>query len=246
MMESDDLIHWSRPRMTFYPDALDAADTQIYGHTGFVYESMWVGMMRVMHTERVPNSYKQTTIELTASRDGRHWSRVGHREEFLPLGRSDEWDPHYHDPHTPPILVGDELWFYYRSQPLGAPRSDPQIAKTRISRIGLATLRRDGFVSLNGGDDPGLVVTRPLTFDGCRLFVNAQVSDGGYIKAEIRNTAGEAVKPYVMSECQPLTADVLNGQVAWAGKTTIRRSADQSMRIAFEVKNARLYSFWLE
>ncbi|MBH07104.1 MAG: hypothetical protein CMJ20_12370 [Phycisphaeraceae bacterium] len=246
MIESDDLIHWSRPRMTFYPDALDAADTQIYGHLGFVYESMWVGLLRAMHTEQVPNSDKQTTIELTASRDGRHWSRVGRREEFIALGEPGSWDPHYHDPHTPPVLVGDELWFYYRSMPLPAPRSDPQNAKTRISRIGLATLRRDGFVSLNGTDDPGLVVTRPLTFDGCRLFVNAQVGDGGYIKAEIRNTAGEAVKPYVMSECQPLTTDVLNGQVVWAGQTAVQRSADQSMRIAFEVKNARLYSFWLE
>ncbi len=89
-------------------------------------------------------------------------------------------------------------------------------------------------------------MTRPLTFDGCRIFVNAQVSDGGYIKADIRNTVGEAVKPYVMSECQPLNADVLNGQVVWAGQTAVQRSADQGMRIAFEVKNARLYSFWLE
>ena len=130
--------------------------------------------------------------------------------------------------------------------PLPAPRSDPQNAKARISRIGLATLRRDGFVSLNGTDAPGLVVTRPLTFDGCRLFVNAQVGDRGYIKAEIRNTAGEAVKPDVMSECQPLTTDVLNGQVVWSGQTAVQRSVDQSMRMAFEVKNARLYSFWLE
>ena len=32
MMESDDLIHWTRPRMTLYPDGLDAPDSQIYGH----------------------------------------------------------------------------------------------------------------------------------------------------------------------------------------------------------------------
>ena len=246
MLESDDLIHWSRPRMTFYPDALDAADTQIYGHVGFVYESMWVGMMRVMHTERVPNSYKQTTIELTASRDGRHWSRVGRREEFIALGEPGSWDPHYHDPHTPPIRVGDELWFYYRSAPTIAPKSDPRSQRKRISRIGLATLRRDGFVSLNASRATGLVVTRPLTFNGTALYVNAEVGRGGHVKAEIRNAAGQAVRPYVMFACRPVTGDVLEGRISWADQSDIARPADQSLRIAFELKNARLYSFWFE
>ena len=53
-MESDDLIHWTRPRMTIFPDGLDDADSQIYGHISFRYESMWLGLMRMMHTERTP------------------------------------------------------------------------------------------------------------------------------------------------------------------------------------------------
>lgn len=67
MMESDDLVHWSRPRMTIFPDALDDADTQIYQHYGFFYESMWIGLMRVMHTELIDESLTQTVVELTAA-----------------------------------------------------------------------------------------------------------------------------------------------------------------------------------
>lgn len=61
--ESKDLIHWSPPRMMFYPDRLDPPDCQIYSHVGFVYESMWVG---IVHTMRVqPTGWKQTELQLT-------------------------------------------------------------------------------------------------------------------------------------------------------------------------------------
>ena len=243
MMESDDLIHWSRPRMTIYPDGLDASDAQIYGHCGFVYESLWIGMMRVMHREYVENSYKQTTIELTASRDGRHWTRVGKRKEFIPLGKPDEWDPHYHDACTPPILVGDELWIYYRSVPLW---DGEKKGHDKISRIGLATLRRDGFVSLNAGETPGVIVTRPLTFAGSKLFVNAKIAEGGYVKAELRSRPGEAVRSYTLGECQPAAGDATKTRITWAGRNTIEHVPAQSLRLAFELKNAKLYSFWIE
>ena len=136
MMESDDMVHWSRPYMTFYPDSLDDQDTQIYAQNSFCYESMWLSYLRVMHTERT-KGYKQTTVELTSSRDGRNWSRVGNREELIPLGSEREWDTDYHDPLWEPIAVGDELWIYYRSGKLR--RDEP-----RRYDMGLAKLRRDG------------------------------------------------------------------------------------------------------
>lgn len=243
MMESDDLIHWTRPRMTIYPDALDEPKAQIYGHIGFVYESMWIGLVRVMHTDRVKDSYKQTTVELTASRDGRHWTRVGKRDQFILLGKPDAWDPHYQDPATPPIRVGDELWFYYRSLPLWGGK---RLGEDKVNRIGLATLRHDGFVSLNGGTDPGTIVTRPLTFQGKTLFVNAKIAEGGYVKAELRGTGGKAVEPYTLKQCKPVTGNVMKARVTWEGTSAIDRPQATSTRLVFELKNAKLYSFWIE
>ena len=246
MMESDDLIHWTRPRMTFYPDGLDAPDTQIYGHMGFVYESMWIGLIRVMRTKRVADSRKQTVIQLTASRDGRHWTRVGRREEVLALGKTDDWDPHYHDPCTPPIRVRDESWFYYRSVPLFDLKKRPDTKGRKIHRIGLAMLRPDGFVSMNAGEKPGTLITRPLTTEGTRLFVNAEVAEGGYIKAELRDASGKAVGPYVVDKCTPVTGNTLKAQVTWAGGRTVQRPAGKSLRVVFRMKKAKLYSFWLD
>jgi len=243
MMESDDLIHWGRPRMTIFPNGLDDPKAQIYGHIGFIYESMWLGLVRVMHTDLVKDSYKQTTVELTASRDGRHWTRVGRREQFIPLGKPDQWDPHYLDPSTPPIRVGKELWFYYRSTPLWGGKLR---GKDKISRIGLAKLRYDGFVSLNAGEKPGTVATRPLTFAGKALFVNAQVGRGGYIKAGLQDGSHKPFGSYILSKCKPVTGDHLEARVGWADSDTIEHSPETSLRVVFELKNAKLYSFWIE
>ena len=107
-------------------------------------------------------------MELTASRDGRHWYRVGNREEIIPLGSEREWDTDYHDPLWEPVLVNDELWIYYRS---GKLRRN----ETRRYDLGLAKLRRDGFVSLDADQRIGTLLTRPLSFAGRTLFVNAAV-----------------------------------------------------------------------
>ena len=239
-MESEDLMHWTRPRMMFYPDGLDDPDSQIYGHIGFAYESMWLGFLRVYHEVKAPASAKQTTVELTASRDGRHWTRAGHREEVLPLGGSDDWDAHYHNPGTPPLLVGDQIWIYYTSTPIRENKTGQRHC------LGLATLRRDGFASLNATDQHGTVLTRPLTFNGKALYVNAQISKGGYLKAELRDRVGKAVGRYTLDRCNPVIGDVLRSQVLWGEQRGIEHDSSQSLRLVFELKNAKLYAFWIE
>jgi len=247
-MESDDLIHWSRPRMTIYPDGLDDQDTQIYAHCGFVHESMWMGLVRVMHTDLIEASRKQTVVQLTASRDGRHWTRVGQREVLIPLGAADEWDPHYHAPTSKPILVGDEHWIYYFSMPLWDPQvvGEDVAMEKKIARIGLAKLRRDGFVSLDAGDETGRVVTRPLTFEGSQLFVNVKVGPGGYLKAAFADLAGKPLGGYDTLACKPVTGDRLSAPIAWMSQERIECTNDESLRLIFELKNAKLYSFWIE
>jgi hypothetical protein len=72
---SDDLVHWTRPRMSLFQDAIDDTDAQIYGHVSFQYQSMWLGMPRVLRWERT--GWKQVEVELSGSRDGLNWHRVG-------------------------------------------------------------------------------------------------------------------------------------------------------------------------
>jgi len=269
-MESDDLIHWTRPRMTMHRDGLDETaccpeSTQMYEHVTFPYESMWIGLPRVMygHKGKIPKppirhhrpGWKQVELQLSASRDGRHWTRVCRGQVFLPLGKSDKtygvcaWDADILIPCRPgkPLLIDNELWFYYwgslrapRFRALGWPNPRYEM------HIGLAKLRRDGFVSLDAGKKAGAVVTRPLTFEGGKLCVNAEIAAGGYLKVELRDASGKAVKPYTLAGCKPVTGDVLNAPVVWTGRRTIQNPSGKSLRLAFEMKKAKLYSFWIE
>jgi hypothetical protein len=240
IMESDDLIHWTRPVMTLYPDALDEPDSQVYGHLSFCYESMWIGFMRMMHEKRT--GWKQTTVELTASRDGRHWTRVGKREEFIPLGKPGEWDADYHDPSWDPIPMGDELWIYYRSSNRDPGPKNPGVGHA----IGLATLRRDGFVSLNAGEQVGQVMTRPLTVPGVSLFINAEVAEGGRIKAAVLSDDRKPIATYQLEESVPLTKGSTRARMAWRAATELNLPTHDHIRLLFQLDRAKLYSFWIE
>jgi len=251
-IESDDFVNWTDPVTTVYPDAFDACDVQIYQHRPFNYESMWIGLLRVYHENLTP-SRKQTPIELTASRNGRNWQRVGTRgglgegrQEFMSVDDSGDWDDNYLDA-APPILIGDELWFYYR----GARLAPAGVDLMQSHKIGLATLRRDGFVSMNAGPEPGTLVTKPLEWDQRQtgrsiLYVNAEVGQGGYLKVSVSDAeAGSVIEGYSLAECNGVTGDQLAAAVTWGEHDTIDYAPATIPYLTFEMQNAKLYAFWL-
>jgi len=242
--ESDDLIHWTRPHFTLYPDEHDGPDAQVYGNISFVYESMWLGLCRVMHTDRT--GWKQVEVQLSVSRDGRHWSRPADRRQFIALGEPESWEPDYTDPaHCAPILVGDEWWFFYRGS-RHPERDKKEHPKGYEMAMGLATVVRDRFASLNGGDEPGVLITRSLTFSGQALFVNAQVAQGGGIKAAVLDVKGEPVDGYGFEDSVPLEGDTTAARMVWSGGRSTVPQVDSHVRLAFELTNAKLYAFWIE
>lgn len=240
-MESDDLIHWTPERFLIFPDRLDPPDRQLYGHIGFVYESMWVGMLRTMSV--IAKGFKQVDIQLTYSRDGRHWSRPGQRRPLIPLGTDDSWEADYLGPtKTGPVLVGEELWFYY----FGGRNADREDVKNWSFGIGLAKLRRDGFASLDAGQDVGQITTRPITFKGRKLFVNADVGKDGWVKAAVLTRDSNSIESYTLEDSLALTKDTTKGRMSWKSKKELVSPKDGHVRIAFQLKNAKLYSFWIE
>ena len=58
-----------------------------------------------------------------------------------------------------------------------------------ITSTGLATLRRDGFVSMHT-DTEGVLVTEKIKFDGNHFFVNAQAKD---LQVEIMDENGNVI-----------------------------------------------------
>ena len=245
-MESDDLVHWSRPRVVAFPDRRDlAAGTNgFYGLLGTEYESLRIGYLRAHRLD----PWKRVDVQLVTSRDGRTWSRACDREVFLPLGPEGSWEPDYSEiNHAGPLLVNDELWFFYRGSILERHRgTGPDLRKG----LGLATLRRDGFASLAGGTGGGSVTTRPLTFTGRRLLVNATAHAGGELRAEVLTHDGQPLPGFTATDCRAVREDSTAAPLAWSGGDVGHARSDPGsvtpLRLRFHLTSADLFAFWVE
>lgn len=211
-------------------------------------------------------------LHLAYSRNGVTWSRVGSRGAiparelnedkdwkqialdavFLPYGEKDkDWDWGTVSPiSTPePIIVKDEHWFYYvginaknwwtwSGDP---PKLDP-IPKEPDKGVGLATLRLDGFVSVDAGEEPGTMTTKPLVFLGDSLVVNAE-AQGGSLTLEALDPEGNIIDGFSAADCNPITTDNVRHVITWKGESDCHLLQGRPIRLRFTMKQARLYSF---
>ena len=104
--------------------------------------------------------------------------------------------------------------------------------------ICLAVLRRDGFVSLDAGDDTGTVETGEFLLPSGELHVNAD-AHGGELAVEM--LAGDGV---VLSASRTLGEDAADARVEWAGGNGAAAGTKVSLR--FSLRNTELYSYWFE
>ncbi len=262
-IESDDLVHWTAPRIYAYPDGEDAnvplnGMQGVYEADGYHYESMWLNnfsmstvtpatMQQIRKKNLVRRYLKRNWIRLAASRDGRHWYYFGDRRPFIPLGPEESWKPGYLRMANlvttgGPIIKDDELWFYYRGMRNDGPES------TYESSTGIAILRRDGFASLNADNDGELVFTRPFVFEGeGTLYVNAEVSAGGYVRAAVvdEDTA-EELGGFTEHDSVGVTEDSTRAPLRWREHESLAQFKNRYVRLAFHLRSAKLYSFWVE
>ena len=163
--ESEDLIHWTPGEQVMKPDTDDPWQMQFYSLTPFYYEGIWLAGALRMHT--IPDLLDE---ELVWSYDGKDWRRSIPRQPFIPLGPKGNFDSVWLNlPTNPPIVNYNQLWFYYSGRAGGHGAQVPEA----YGAIGLATLRIDGFCSLYGGEQPGALLTKPVTWPGGELLVNA-------------------------------------------------------------------------
>ncbi|MBI1928880.1 hypothetical protein HYR99_32125 [Candidatus Poribacteria bacterium] len=243
--ESDDCIHFSEPKRVFECDAVDEAGTQFYGMPVNRYEGMYLGMVW-MYREGVDGTIDTS---LATSRDGINWERVLDRQTFLPLGQPGSWEDGMVRISQNFITREEQLFLYYGG--VNGPhtgRKFKQVERSEIpiyrnerkhkSMLGLATLRRDGFVSLDAGNEEGHTLTKPLTLDGRPLHVNV---DGrkGYIVVAITDDKGAPLVNYTST---PIVGDRLDASVPF--NHTLEALKGKEVRLRFQLKGASLYSYW--
>ncbi len=241
---SADFITWSEAQTVLAPEPSDGGK-DFKGNAAFIYEDLYLGLLWVF-------DHNQTAeTELTFSRDGSTWQRVFPGKYFFPRGEPGSWDSRMILPNAP-VIHQDRIWIYYAGWNL--PYSEEAIKRAeegwfekgqRMQRaIGLATLRLDGFVSIQAGQQVGILTTKVLKMTGDSLLVNAEVR--GELRVEILNEKRQPMVGYSAADCDPIRSDELRHIVRWKGKANLDRLREKPIRLRFLLKNADLYAFWFK
>ena len=112
----------------------------------------------------------------------------------------------------------------------------------RTARTAMATLRYDGYVSLDASEQTGHLVTRPLQFEGKGLFVNLAAAKGS-LRIELQDANGKALSGYSLGDCKPLTGDGVEIPVRWDHQKDLAKLNKAPVRIRFELQNGSFYGF---
>jgi len=235
-MESYDLRHWSGHRPILTTDDADPADAELAGLTPFRYGSLTLGLLWVHRRDQ-----GTMELQLACSRDGVTWTRVADRQPLLTGGAIGAFDQQGVQRASAPIVVDNELWFYYA----GA-------ATTRHRRqgpayqIGLATLTVDRFVALEAGEEEGAVTTTVLTCgDQTHLLLNAVVNPGGSLLTEVLDPAGVPLAGFTREDALPFEGNSTYQRITWRKEQDLRALAGQPIHFRFILRRAALYAFRL-
>ncbi len=234
--------HWPPAELILVPDKFDdrwvtrsGQHTDFYGLTAFPYQSQYLGFLWIF---RIVDGKNDGPIfcELVSSRDGVTWKRQeGDRIPMLAPGPSGAWDSGQLQTFNHPLQVGGKLRVYY-----GAFETTHGIQEGD-GAIGLATLRKDGFVSLDAGSGAGVVTTRLLTNLEGELRLNADAG-AGEIRVEVLDRTGEILPGYGRDECRPMSEDGIDFPVRWRAHEKLPRSPEP-LRLRFVLTQASLFSF---
>jgi hypothetical protein len=257
--ESQDLVSWTQPRLVVDCDELDPA--HLYGMSVSRYQGAYFGLLEMWylgHTGYGGTYYpyrdglmrekeNKVDIQLAWSRDGIHWERHPQRPIFMEngsraLGTGYDWGMIW--PCQGIIEVGDRLHLYYRA--------DSVLHRAMPGTWGnfcAATLRKDGFVSLDSPGN-GYMLTKPMRCPGGKLRVNVRANPGGFVRAAVRRgdgaDDGKWPEGWDFDDGAPVSGDSLDAELRWKEREGYDALKGQAIRLHFWIYNAELYSFWFE
>jgi hypothetical protein len=236
--ESRDFVRWKKPATIWTPG--DADDrlarkkgfqwADFYGLCGFNYGAIYLGLSWMFFIDyEIERGTHEGKIEvyLASSPDGKSWKRFSD-EPLLPLGGAG-WDSGMVTTAGAPLFEQDRISLYYGganfTHGVGEEENKPYDEARHRFSIGLATLRKDGFVYAAARQ--GHFMTKPLPSKTGRIKINADARRGRIVVE-----AAENKKPGGRFELAG--ADVLDH--------AIRTGAQGRVRLKVTLENAELYS----
>ena len=238
------MVYWftpsdKEPRHPKFPEV----NPGIYNFDAIAYESIMLGLYSVWQGPENGvcaklGIQKKNEIFLGYSRDGFHFYRPSF-QPFMAVNETEgAWNwGNMQSINGVPLVVGDSLYFY------SSGRQRNKIMWDSYTSTGLATLRRDGFVSMHGDKD-GYLLTEKIQFDGTYLFVNADVK--GTLAVEILDADGKTLEGFTKKDCVTVKkTDQTKLLITWKKQQDVTSLTGKVVRLKFYLNHADIYAFWI-
>lgn len=252
---SKDALEWEKPCSlgpVFGADDLDPDPTQIYGMPVFPYQGVYIGLPWIYHARWMKWGVYDTPKKMYEAQEDTpctidtqfawswnlvSWNRPPDRKPFVPLGKPGSWDCEMVATARNPIIVGDNLYFYYGGY------STVHDTLDAVCGGGLAVLRLDGFCSMRAGKSEGSLISRRELTRQPKVTINAVTKANGYVVAEIVDRHNNVIPGFSRKDCVPFTGDSVRHEMTWKKNAFPAELVDADKKYRFFLKDADLYSY---
>lgn len=178
--------------------------------------------------------------QVSVSRDAVHWKRYP-RPVYVGIGEHAGYNVVQAYMGEGMVRRGDEIWqYYYGTEEYHSTmqEDDPRRGVFRVVQ------RLDGFVSVDTPyDTTGVLVTKPLTFEGDRLRLNIDTNATGYAQVGFLDEAGDPIPGFTVDESIYVNGDFIDKDVEWLEKgSDVSELAGRVVRVVFRMRGSSLYA----
>ncbi|MBW7992065.1 MAG: hypothetical protein FVQ84_18905 [Planctomycetes bacterium] len=223
---SKDFLNWSKAEVVL--EGLEN-HLQTYAMPVFYYAGVYIGLPAIYNSK-----IDRTHTELAWSSDTITWHRIDPGNPLIansPKKGQYDWGCVY--AAACPVFEKDEIRLYYGS-------NDDKHFGWRNGYFCLATLRPDGFAGYEqvSKNTSAFVVTKPLLYTGQALCLSADIYGQGFVRTRLLNDNDEE-----LAAAKSVRQSVTDIKVEWQNELSIQALKGKMVRLEFELKNAKLYSF---
>lgn len=236
--QSSNFIHWSRPELILTSDEHDPSYVEFHTTPVFFYNDCYFGCPEILNRAERGGIMD---IELAISRDGLTWQRPFRQPFFLARSSGNQFDSGSLFTSATPVILDDEIRFYYGGYSQGATGGDDY---AMTSGIGLASLRRDRFAGLSPMGKIAQVTFKPMDLQRCEsLWINADASNGR-IRCEVLDGDGYRLRGFTDEDAVPITGNSLRHEVRWK-QVALSQLPKEPCLLRVHLENAELFAVTL-
>jgi len=108
------------------------------------------------------------------------------------------------------------------------------------------SLRLDGFCSVQAPYEGGMMLSKPLKFNGSALYLNYASSAVGGVVVELADERGNVIPGYAAEACDVLIGNEIQRKVTWKGNADVKALSGKTVRLRIYMRDANLYSLKFE